>query len=508
MQTPGSSYLMAVDGGTESLRVGLFDFNGTMVSKASVSYKTAYPQSGWAEQNPEDWWRALVEATRRCIGQSPIPPDNIAGICCDATTCTLVPLGAEGQALRPAVLWMDVRASVQAKRIFQTNHKALKYSLSGCNAEWMLCKALWLYESEPVIYRNTAHFVEYLDWLNYKLTGRLVLNLNTATQRWYYNQREWGWPVDLFAAVGLDDLISKIPEDILPAGRLIGRLSVEAANALGLSPSTPVFQGGGDAFVSLLGLNVTETGKLGLIAGSSNVIAGFLEEKAHDPGIFGAFPDALIPGLWLIEAGQSAAGSMLAWFKKCFAPETDFRSLDAEAGEIPLGSGGLIALDYFQGNRNPYTDSSARGAIWGLSLHATRAHVFRGLLESIAYGARHILEVFAGLGCSYDQLYACGGATRSDLFMQIIADVCGTPIFLTEVADAAMLGGAVLTACGLAVYPDIRSASRSMVKTTREYVPDRENHEKYQFYYSLYKETYHRLADLMHTMTEHQGRSV
>ena len=500
---------MAVDAGTESVRVGIFNQFGRLLSSAAEAYETTYPQSGWAEQDPDAWWSALTGATRRCRENASVKGKPIAGISVDATTCTLVPLGSDGKHLSPALLWMDVRAADQARRIFQTGHRALQYSPAGCNAEWMPCKALWLRENKFKLYNQTTSFVEYLDWLIYRLTGRLVLNLNTTTQRWFYNQRDWGFPADLFEEIGMPDLMSKIPQQIVPAGEKVGCLTSEAAAALGLPESTPVIQGGGDAFVALLGMGVTELGEIGLIAGSSNVIAGFLDREVHGSGVFGAFPDALIPGLWLIEGGQVSTGSILAWFKRYFALDLDsdtaYATLDSEAAKIAPGSDGLIVLDYFQGNRTPYTDSLARGVVWGLSLHTTRAHLFRGLMEGIAYGTGHVLEALADLGCHPHRMVACGGATQSDVFMQIIADVCGIPISLTEVAAAPLLGGAVLAAVGLGLYPDISSASKEMVRMTQTFEPNPDHHDVYQFYFKLYKDTYPRLKEMIHQMGMHDS---
>ena len=361
-----STCVMAIDAGTESVRVGLFDLAGNLLATAVHPYATAYPGAGWAEQDPDEWWAALVAATRACLDQASIQGKEIGGICVDATTCTLVPLGPDGRHLRPALLWMDVRAAEQAQRICQTAHPALCYSPAGCNAEWMLSKVLWLSENEPDNYAGTAHFLEYTDWLIYRLTGCLALNLNTTTQRWYYNARNWGWPGDLFEAVGLPGLTRKFPTEIVPAGVKVGHLLPEVARLLGLSDKhdTPVFQGGGDAFIGLLGLDVTEPGKVGLITGSSNVIGSFVDQEFHATGVFGAFPDAVIPGLWLVEAGQVSTGSVLAWFKRYFAldlpPQVAYAILDGEAAQILPGAGGVIVLDHFQGNRTPYTDSESR----------------------------------------------------------------------------------------------------------------------------------------------------
>ncbi len=374
----------------------------------------------------------------------------------------------------------------------------------------MLCKALWLAENEPELYRRTAHFIEYTDWLVYQLTGRLALNLNTVTQRWYYNQRTWKFPTGLYEQVGLSDLIGKIPQDVIPAGQAVGQLLPEVARELGLSETTTVYQGGGDAFIGLLGLNVTRPGKIGLITGSSNVLAGFASEEFHQSSLYGAFPEAVVPGLFLVEGGQSSTGANLAWFKRTFAQDLPERQayeiLDGEAAGVPPGAGGLVALDYFQGNRTPYTDSKARGAIWGLSLSSSRGQVFRALMESIAFGSRLILEALAESGSPVDQMYACGGATRSDLFMQIYADVCGMPISVVKVADAPLVGDAVLAFTGMGVYPDLSAAAEAMVKFDRHFWPNAGVSQEYQFYFELYKDTYQQLKGLMHRLSDRLGK--
>jgi ribulokinase len=510
MESPTSPpYVLCLDGGTESIRAGIFDCSGTLLSASSSAYPTRFPKSGWAEQDPAEWWAAAVRAVQDCLAVAPVRAADIRGLSLDATTCTLLALGADMQPLLPAFLWVDVRAASQAERIFAAAHAhpALTYSPAGCNAEWMVCKALWLDENEPELYARTTHFIEYTDWLVYQLTGKLVLNLNTATQRWYYNDRTWKFPSSLYDLLGFPDLITKIPQEVIPAGQAIGTLRPDVARTLGLSETTIVYQGGGDAFIGLLGLNVTRPGKIGLITGSSNVLAGFTAEEFHSPSLYGAFPDAVVPGLFLVEGGQSSTGANLAWFKRTFAQDLPedlaYQILDGEAISVLPGAGGLVGLDYFQGNRTPYTDSQARGALWGLSLSSSRGQVFRALMESIAFGSRLILESLAVNGCPVEQIFACGGATYSDLFMQIYADICGIPISVVKVADAPLVGDAVLAFTGLGVYADLAAAAEAMVKFDRHYLPNLELSQEYQFYFELYKDTYHQLKGLMHRLSKH-----
>ncbi|HEV2123591.1 MAG TPA: FGGY-family carbohydrate kinase, partial [Chloroflexota bacterium] len=433
-----------------------------------------------------------------------ISPAHVAAICADATTCTLVPLDVQGNALSRALLWMDVRAAAQADRITQTGHPALRYSLSGASAEWMPAKALWLQEHRLEIYQQTRWLVEYTDWLAYRLAGRLTLNRCTATQKWHYDGRHGGWPHDFYAAIGLASAFDRIPEDVLPLGAPVGGLTREAADHTGLLAGTPVVAGGGDAPVGMLGLNVVRPGPMAVICGSSTVLLGFTEQAFHAPGALGSFPDAVIPGLELIEAGQVSTGSVISWFRREFAadmkqlPARDaYRLLDEAAARVPPGADGLVALETFQGNRSPYANALARGAIWGLSLQSTRAHIYRALLEGIAYGTKHILDTLSNHGYRPDELVVAGGATRSTLFMQIYTDVCGLPLRAVSDAEASLRGAAVAAAVGARAFPSFEAAAAQMAPTDRTFQPDEGTHQKYRFWVEKYVQTYLRLKDLM-----------
>ncbi len=506
-------YVLGIDGGTEAVKAGLFDLDGNLIATGSRGYNTYFPRPGWAEQDPNEWWAGLVGAVQDCLRASPVRPDEIAGIAADATTCTLIPMRASGEVLRRALLWMDVRAVEQAARIFQTGHEALRYSLAGVSAEWMPPKVLWLKENEPDTYRDADYVLEYADWIAFRLTGRIVLNIDTITQRWYYHAPSGGWPSHFYEQIGLGDIESKFPKDIVCIGEIVGPLSTETASWLGLPAGIPVAMSGGDAFVGLLGLGVVEPGDLGVVTGSSNVLSGLSAEEVHFPGIFGSFPGAIIPGLNLVEGGQVSTGSILNWFKRNFAGDlvdkaqhkgtSVYHLLDAEASQIPVGSEGLIVLDYFQGNRTPHTDSLARGLILGLSLQASRAHIFRAIMEGIGYGMKDILDTFVRHRCAVSRVIVCGGATHSPVFMQIYADVIGQPLYVTRVPEASLLGSAVAAAVGAGLYSTLQEASRRMVNIAGSYQPDASHHEQYQFYAKKYQETYQHIKNVMHDVSLH-----
>jgi ribulokinase len=510
-----SDYFLTCDFGTESLRGALFDERGEMLCTAARPYRTIFERPGWAEQVPDEWWTACIEVVRTLLKESGVSPDRIPAVCIDTTSCTVVALDGRFRPLRNALLWMDVRAFRQAERIAESGADALAYNGYGSvSAEWMPSKALWLKENEPEVYEGARYVCELQDYINYRLTGRYVGSINNVTIRWYYHARRGGWP-DLYEKMGIGDVVPKFPGEILKMGEPIGTLLPDVARDTGLSEKTLVIQGGADAFTGMIGLGVVKPGRVALITGSSHVMLGLSEKEFHKKGVFGSFPESVVPGMDAVEGSQISTGSVLRWFKDRFICR-EFEEAAAEKGldlythmndlarELPVGSEGLIVLNYWQGNRNPVTDSQARGVMWGFSLNHTPVHVYRAILEGVAYGTEYIVRHFREAGFEPDGIYVCGGATKSDLWMQIHSDVIGLPIHLIEEENAPLLGDAVLATCGAGVYPRIEDAVEKMVKIEKTIEPEAERHRAYRFYVDSYAETYGRLRDLMHEMVAHE----
>ncbi|HEB30400.1 MAG TPA: xylulose kinase [Spirochaetes bacterium] len=504
-------FVMGIDAGTGSVRVGLFDSRGTPVIFSTREYSTRFPQPGWAEQDPEEWWRSLIDAAAEAVKKSGVSAEDIMAVGVDGTSSTVVCLDKDLNHLRNAILWMDNRSAQQAKRIFESNDPALKRSSAGVSAEWMIPKILWLKENEPDLFERTCCFMEAADWINYRLTGELCLSINHITHRWFYNGREGGWPDAFYRAIGLENITEKFPKNILELGRVIGTLSPEAARATGLTSHTVVAEGGCDAYIGTLGLNVTKPGRAALITGSSHLILLVTTGNINVKGLFGAHPDCVIPGLCVLEGGQVSSGSIITWFKDNFTKSEEIEAekrgighydlLNEKAREVPVGSEGLIVLDYWQGNRNPYTDYQVQGAIWGLTLKHKSGNIFRAIMEGVAYGTENILRIMSENGLKVDALYIGGGVVKSDLWMKVHADVSNIPIHVTEFSEATVLGSAVCAAVGAGIYNELAEAAENMVRIKRVIEPDEENHRKYEFYFDKYRRTYFALKDLMHEMS-------
>lgn len=517
MATDAGPYLLGLDFGSSGCRAGLFDTEGTPLHFTDTTFATAHPRSGWAEQNPDDWWAALADVTRRVLAESGVSADAIAGIGYGATSATLVALDAQGRPTRDAIMWMDVRATEQADRGTALDHPVSRYNGGGtlpATAEWFPFKAAWLAEHDAQAWARTRWLLDAPDWVGFMLTGEPVVNLCSASLKYYHDNDLGGWPVDFYEAVGAGGAFAKMPTDVRPMGERLGVLTQHAAEHLGLRAGTPVGLGGVDAECGIIGLNVLAPGRMALVTGTAQMLLGQVAEPISGPGFFGAHTDAVVVGQYTVEASQSAAGSALRWFRDNFARDVvaeaertgraAFDLLNERSKDVPLGSDGIIVNEYFQGNRSPYTDSRARATITGLSLSHGPAHLYHAIQEGVCYGTEHNLRVLKAAGNRIEELIACGGALRSPSWMQMHADVTGLPITTTRVQEATSLGAAMIGGVGAGLFPDLAAAGRVMVHEQDVIVPDPDRHEQYRFYVDQYVALYPGVRDIQHRIAAHE----
>ena len=485
-------YVIGVDGGTESIRAGVFDLSGNPLAFASVTYPTNFPIPGWAEQNPEDWWNALGGAVRRAVIDANVGKQEILGICLDTTCCSVVALDGGGNPLRPALIWMDMRSAPQTEQVLATADPALQVNSDGSgpvSAEWMIPKSLWIQQEEPEIFEKAETVCEFQDYLNLHLTGKRVASINNVSVRWHYGPGWGGWARSMVESLGMSELLKKWPAIVLRLGEEIGGLTSNAAAHLDLPEGVPVLQGGADAFIGMIGLGVVNPGSLAFITGSSHLHLGLSPQAFHGQGIWGTYADAVIPGLHVVEGGQTSTGSVVSWIRRTLGSPS-YEELNYEATQLEPGSEGVVIQEHFQGNRTPHTDPLSRGVISGLTLKHGRGHLFRAALEGIAFGTELILETMRNNGFAAETVVLAGGATRSDLWLQIHADVSNLPLTLTKVPDAPALGSAILAAVGSGAFSDIGTATQKMVQVDRVIEPNQETHARYQPFYQSYQNHY------------------
>ncbi len=501
-----SGFVLGIDGGTECIKSGIYDLKGNTLGISASYYKTYHEHPGWAEQKIEEWREGLVNSVKEAIKVSGIDPKDIAGVGHDATCCSVVFIDENNEPVRDAIIWMDVRASEEAKFIESIDDPARKYNgHSNISPEWFPCKNLWVKRNQPEVYKRSKIIAEYTDWITYELAGIWTTGISTATIRAYYDNRNGGWQKEFYKKIGIDDLFEKLPPKVYRLGELIGGITKDFSQKTGLPEGTPVAQGAVDATAASIGANGFGAGKVFMAAGSSTWIQINVDREFHAKGLFGSYPD-LVEDNFTLEGGQVSTGSVLKWFKSQFISKeieeeakkrklSIYDYMNTLAEKLPIGSEGLIILEHWQGNRTPFTDPHSRGVIRGLSLKHTPAHIYRAIMEAVAYGTEASLRIVKENNLDIFEIIAVGGHMNSDLWVQIYSDVTGLPIKKTTNPEATSLGAAILASVAAKKYSSVTEAADNMVQFGDEIKPNMENYKRYKFFVDQYIKTYHSLKD-------------
>ena len=475
---------IGVDVGTGSVRAGVFTSRGQLLSNARRATAAWREPGDIVEQSSADIWAATVASVRAAIETAGVKPESVAGIGFDAT-CSLVvldptgkslPVGPSGDPARDVIVWMDHRAVEEAELINRSGHDALRYVGGSISPEMQPPKLLWLARRAPRVFAAAGHFFDLPDYLTYRATGSFARSACTVACKWLYLARDRRWPQDFFAAVGLEALggpgFARIGADIVAPGTALGYgLAADAAAAFGLPPGVPVGAGLIDAHAGALATLGAARGdeiadprrRVALVLGTSACCMAVSDEARFIPGIWGPHYSALTPGQWLDEGGQSAFGAAidrLMRMSPAFAGVVGRpNAFDALEREIVARAGGasqaarlasdLHVLPDFLGNRSPHADPAARGAVVGLDLRddeeSAMALYVAGLC-GLAQGLGQVIRLLESNGFACDLLVASGGAARSALVRQIVADATGRPVAAPETSEPVLLGAAMLGA--------------------------------------------------------------
>ena len=484
---------LGLDFGTASVRALVVEIRtGKERGSAVADYPhgvidTTLPGTGaplppeWALQNPVDWLEAIAKAVPQARAAAGVDRDAIVGLGVDFTSCTVLPVDAGGKPLcldpawaaRPHAwvkLWKHHASQPQADRInaiaAQRGEEFLADYGGKTSSEWLVAKALQILEEDPEVYNAMATFVEGGDWIVSQLTGRFVRNACAAGYKGFWSA-ERGFPSrDFFAALSpaFADMPEKLSGEIVPPGRAVGGLTQEMASLLGLADDTPVAAAIIDAHSATPASTVVAPGRMVVVLGTSTCHMVLYERRASVEGIGGVVKDGIVEGFYGYEAGQPAVGDLFGWFAK-LAGAGNFVALERKAELVPPGARGLLALDWWNGNRSVLVDANLSGAIVGLTLATTTAEIYRALIEATAFSTRRILDAFAAQGIPVTELIAVGGlAERSPLLIHIYADVTRLPITLAATGNASALGAAMLGA--VAAGPE-RGGHRSFAEAAQ-----------------------------------------
>lgn len=490
---------IGVDFGTQGVRLGVISAEGDVITSFEKSYNTYYPKEGWAEQKPADWLESFDEVMKSCLSELTTDQRNrLKGITVCTTASTVLPVDIEGNALTDAILWMDIRSKNEAREITATKSETLKFCGGEISPEWFLAKALWIKRHRPDLYAKAARIVEFQDYMNYFLTGEWSASICQATCKATYVEDFGHWDSELMNQIGLEDYQDKFNMNVLRLGEKAGELRQNLADEFGIG-RIPVYQGGVDAYIGLLGVGVCRPGDIGIAMGTSFVQLALTDKLQFSEKLWGPYNNAIVPGLFALEGGQISAGSITKWFIKEFHVEGEnkYMVMADEASTIDPGSDGIVVLDSFQGNRTPYKDPDARGVFYGLTLAHTRAHMYRAVLESVAFGTRNVIESIEEAGVPINRIFTFGGVTKNDFWIQMIADVVGHDLTMVEnFSYVSLLGCAVIAAFGSGTYESFDQAVEQMVRVSGVVLCRPEEKLKYEASFNKYKALYQALKPL------------
>jgi L-ribulokinase len=517
-------YSIGVDFGTESGRALLLDLtSGEELAVGVVRYPHGVidrelPESGerlghdWALQDPDDWILVLEDAIEYVIDEASVDPAQVVGIGIDFTSCTVLPVDSEGVPLckyqhfrrRPHAwpkLWKHHAAQPVADRLNEVAMERGEEFLSRyggrISSEWYFPKLIELWLEDREIYDEAYAFIEATDWIIWWLTGRQIRQSCTAGYKAMWSP-DSGLPSgEYFEAAypGFDTPGEKLGHEFVPLGTRAGTLTPDAAKAIGVPESVAVAVGNVDSFVSVPGCGVERPGTYVTVVGTSTCDMIVDQREVHLPGITGVLRDGILPGLYGYEAGQTAVGDMLAWFVDTLA-ERSYEELEEAASKLRPGETGLLALDWWNGNRSILGDADLTGAIFGLTLQSSEDEIYRALLESIAFGNRRIMENFIEHGLELSEIVACGGiAERSPLIMQLLADTSGFEVHIPGSSEIPSRGSALFGAVAAGVFGDIASAiEATRPQIARTHRPDPAAKAVYDRVYPIYRSLYETLG--------------
>lgn len=487
--------IIAHDVGTTGDKATLVDDEGRLVASCTAPYATDFGPGGQAEQDAEAWWGAVCSTTRQLLDRTATPPARVDAVSFSGQMMGAVLLDAAGDPVRPATIWADTRSVAQTATLVERVGMERGYAITGhrLNPTYSLAKVMWVRDHEPEAFARTVAVVQAKDFVAHRLTGLLATDPSDASSTNAFDQRTSTWSEELLAAAGLD--VSLFPE-VVASTTVLGTVTRAAAAACGLAEGTPVVVGGGDGPMGALGAGILgpESGAYCYL-GSSSWVSVAADEPLHDPGMRTMTFNHVLPGRFVPTATMQAGGASLDWVVDLVGQDLADRHtvLLGEAAGVRACDDGLFFLPHLLGERSPYWNPAARGVFAGLARHHGRAQLVRSVLEGIAFNLRTGLLAFVENGVAIDSVDAIGGLARSDLVLQLLADVWGIPVVrrdLTEEATA--VGAAVVAGVGVGLFADFEVARR-LSTSTRTSEPDPSRQASYARAYPTFMDAYARL---------------
>jgi len=461
------------------------------------------PHIGWAEQAPEDWWRAACQATKECLAKSSAAAQPVSAVGLTGQMHGLVLLDAQDQVLRPALIWCDQRTGEECREITEQvgAPRLIEWTANPALTGFTLPKIWWVRRHEPEIWARVRSLMLPKDYIRFRLTGARAIDVADASGTLMFDvvHRRWSQPM-------LE--ISRIDGACLPkvfeSQEISGHVHEEGALLTGLRPGIPVVAGAGDQAAGAVGMGIVKPGAVSATIGTSGVVFAATSSPVLEPkGRIHTFCHA-IPERWHVMGVTQGAGLSLRWFRDQFGAgrEDDrdpYERLAEEAAKTPPGAEGLFWTPYLMGERTPHLDPNARGALVGITAQHTRAHIIRAILEGVAFSLRDSLTLFQEIGVPIESIRLGGGGARSPLWQQIQSDIYGMPVELIEADEGAAYGAALLAGVGVKNWPSVESACETAVRVATLVQPNPRTAALMNLQYAEYRKLYPALRSIKHT---------
>jgi xylulokinase len=493
--------VIGVDCSTTASKAVVWDKSGRAVATGRHTYGLSHVRSGWVEQHAPDWWSATSAAIADAVNH--VGGERIAAIAITHQRETFVCLDNAGEPIRPAITWMDIRATKEVEEFGTDEVHRITGKPPNPTPAWY--KLLWLRKHEPGAIKRTAHVVDVAGYLVQKLTGEWVTSWACADPLGFVDLRSFDYNDVLLKQAGLSrDRVSRL----VPPGAIAGKLTADVAGTLGLPAGLPIIIGAGDGQSAGLGCNVTRPGRAYLNLGTGTVSGVFADTYSHSTAY--RTMGGPVPHTYILETFIGGGTQNIVWFVEQLARGEDTKGnspeqfWEKEAANIPVGAGGLVCLPYWTGAMTPYWDGHARGAFVGLSGLHGKAHVYRAIMEGIALEQRLLVGgVEDATSTKIEEILMLGGGSRSPLWCQIMTDVLGRSVKLVREQESTALGAGIHAAAAVGIHADIRTAADAMTGIEKTYTPNNEAHSRYAQIFKSYRSIYPNLKPTFHLMAEH-----
>ena len=495
-----TKYLLAHDLGTSGNKATLFTTGGEMVKSKVYSYDTNYFNGNWAEQNPDDWWKAVCTTTKEIA--SGINPKDISAISFSGQMMGCLCVDESGTPLKESIIWADQRGTAEADFIRDKMGDERFYGITGhrISPSYGIQKLMWIKNNQPDVYKKTYKILNAKDYIIFKLTDKFVTDYSDASGTCALDLNKLEWSQEIISASGIER--DKFPE-LFSSTEVIGELTKKAAEATGLCPGIPVVCGGGDGVCAAVGAGCVEMGDTFAYVGSSSWISYASDRPMFDKGMRTFNWAHIVPGLITPCGTMQSAGGSFNWLKNeiCTMESYEaaqsgvspYKLIDAEIEKSPIGSNGLLFLPYLLGERSPWWNPEARGAFIGLKMEHKRKDVLRSVLEGVALNLNIILNIFKE-NIDIDKMTVIGGGAKGEVWTQIMADVFNTRIIVPNyIEEATSMGAAVTGGVGAGVFKNF-DVIHDFVKTSKEIEPIKQHHEIYRNIMPVFEQSYNALV--------------